>query len=141
MNYIKRAFRRKKEKGWPKVYIAVDLHDTVITGTYNRMNVGAVPFPGAVEVLKRWTDREDICLILWTPSYLDAADAIRARFLTEHGVRFDLWNENTEVPSGDLCDFSKKWYFDILLEDKAGFEAATDWLKIKQTLIEIGEWD
>ncbi len=30
----------------------------------------------------------------------------------------------------DICDFTKKFYFDILLDDKAGFEPELDWLAI-----------
>lgn len=40
---------------------------------------------------------------------------------------------------GALCDFGAKPYFDICLDDKAGFEAEKDWEGIYNTLKELGE--
>jgi hypothetical protein len=37
----------KKARGWTKLYWCIDLHDTVITGTYNRHNDGSKIFPYA----------------------------------------------------------------------------------------------
>ena len=30
------AFKRMKEKGWDKIYILVDIHDTVFEATYSK---------------------------------------------------------------------------------------------------------
>ncbi len=136
---LERAFRRRREKGWPYTYIAIDLHDCIIEGKYNRFNEGATFFPGALEVLGQWSKRPDIKLILWTSSYSDSIADILYRLLS-HGVSFDHINDNPMCVSDDLCDFSRKWYFDVLLDDKAGFSGATDWLLVKQELIRIGEW-
>lgn len=139
MNFIKRAFKKKRERKYPILYVAVDLHETIITPTYKKNNDGATLYPGAVEVLSNWTKRPDVKLILWTSSHSEPARQ-QARKLAEHGILFDAFNINPNEPSTDLCDFSKKFYFDILLDDKANFDAETDWLKIKETLIELGEW-
>lgn len=139
MNSIHRAFRRKKEKKWPKLFIFVDLHETIITPTYNRFNVGAEFYPYATMVLRRWTRRDDICLVLWTSSHADAIEAIRPT-LAEHGIKFDYVNRNPEQVSNNMCDFSGKPYFDIVIDDKGFFDAKTDWKKIHDTLVEIGEW-
>jgi hypothetical protein len=139
MQSIKRAFRRKLEKGWPKLYIAIDLHEVIITPTYNRYNEGAELYFGAKEVLQNWTGRDDICLILWTGSHQDAIDNICER-LGKEGIRFNYFNENPEVPSSEICDFSRKFYFDVVMDDKGFFEAETDWLRVKQAMQELGEW-
>lgn len=136
---LERAFKRRREKGYPFLFVAIDLHDCIIEGKYNRLNEGAAFFPGALEVLAAWTKRTDIKLILWTSSHSDAiADALYR--LYSHGVIFDFINGNPACASTDLCDFSSKWYFDVLLDDKASFEGPTDWVLIKQELIRIGEW-
>ncbi len=139
MRYIKKAYERRKNKGWPKLYICVDMHETVVTPTYTRLNEGAVLYPGAAEVLQRWTQQPHICLIMWSPLYDDARASLEA-IMAANDIKFDYFNSNPENPSGDLCCFDKKWYFDIVLEDKGGFEADVDWFRIKETLIEIGEW-
>jgi hypothetical protein len=59
----------------------------------------------------------------------------------KHSIIMDHIGTNPECESNDLCDFTNKLYFDILLEDKAGFDGMHDWQKIKDTLIELGEWE
>lgn len=137
---IERAFKQKKERGWEKLYFIVDLHDCIIAGKYNRFNVGAEIYPYAQEVLQYLYSRKDICLILWTSSHDDAIKEILGRLKYTYGIEFSYVNENPEVQNTDLCDFSKKLYFNVLIDDKASFEGDTDWLLIKNELFRIGEW-
>lgn len=139
MNFITKAFKKNKSKGWNKIFICVDLHEVIITPTYSRLNDGAEIYPHARAVLQRWTEREDVCLILWTCSHDNALRDIRDRLANE-GILFDYVNENPEVPSSDICDFSGKFYMDIGLDDKFGFDAANDWLAIKRDLKRSGAW-
>lgn len=136
---IERAFADKKRKGWEKLYFAIDLHDCVINGTYNKYNSGATVYPDCKEFFKWAESREDICIILWTSSYGSAITEIRKR-LRKDGIHFDYINENPECPSNELCDFSGKFYFNILLDDKAGFVGETDWTLIVSELKRIGEF-
>jgi hypothetical protein len=138
-NHIKKAFSDKKTRNWNKLYIAIDLHDTIIEGKYNLHNEGAKIFPNAEMVLINWTDRQDITLILWTSSH-DVSINEQLKKMSELGIEFDYISENPEVPSNDLCNFGKKFYFNILLDDKAGFFGPTGWFEIEESLREIGEW-
>jgi hypothetical protein len=137
---IERAFKYNTEHGFSKTYFCIDLHDVVIEGKHNRLNVGASFFPGAVDVLRQLSFREDIVLILWTSSHGDALDGMKKKF-QENGIEFRYTNENPECNSGHLCDFSQKFYFDILLDDKAGFEGAKDWSLVESELKRVGQWD
>jgi len=114
-------------------------HDVILEGKYNRHNVGAQYMPNALRVLQHWTRVQNVCLILWSSSHEDATAAVLAGLKT-HGVRFDYVNENPECPSTELCDFRQKFYFNILLDDKAGFDGATDWFLIEAELRRIGQW-
>ena len=58
-----------------------------------------------------------------------------------YGIEFDYINENPECKDTALCSFAQKFFFDILLEDKAGFVGETDWIEIQDALIRMGEWD
>jgi hypothetical protein len=136
---IRRAFEDKKRKNWEKLYWVIDLHDVVIEGKYNRFNEGATIFPGAKEFFDWASKRKDTVLILWTSSHKDAQHDILDK-LAKDGIYFNYVDENPEIPSTELCDFSRKLYFNILLDDKAGFEGATDWLLIIEELKAIGEW-
>ncbi len=142
-NAIERAFLKKiKGNGWhkwPRMFWAVDLHDVIIPGTYTKNNEGRELYPNAEEVLKWLTNRKDMCLILFTSSHTESATEMR-NWLKEKGIVFDYFNENPECANNELCDFKTKFYFDMLLEDKAGFEGMEDWLVIKETLIGIDQW-
>lgn len=140
---IERAFRKKIQGGWhkwPFMYWAIDLHDVIIPGTYTKNNDGREFYPNAKEVLKWLSDREDMKIILYTSSHDESAKEI-LEWMKGFGIEFDYFNENPECPNNMLCNFNKKFYFDMMLEDKAGFEGMEDWLTIKQTLVNIGEWD
>lgn len=136
---IRRAFQTKKAKGYDKLYIAIDLHDVVIEGKYNKFNEGAKIFPHAARFFKWAWKRNDIVLILWSSSHDDALKQVLTR-LNEKGIKFHYINENPECPTGDLCNFDKKFYFNVLLDDKAGFVGKTDWAIIIDELKTIGEW-
>lgn len=127
-------------KKWPWMYWAIDLHDVIIPGTYTKNNEGRAFYPHALEVLRWLTNRQDMKLILFTSSHKESAHEI-LDWMQAQGVRFSYFNENPECKNSELCDFSSKFYFDMMLEDKAGFEGMEDWLSIKQTLIDIGEWE
>lgn len=137
---IANAFEEKKKRGWDKIFWAFDLHQTIIEGKYNKYNVGAELYPGAQEVLQNLYARKDMVLILWTCSYPSAVKDILDRLKYTYGIQFHYVNENLECPSTELCDFSRKFYFNILIEDKSGAEGPTCWREIKDELIRISEW-
>jgi hypothetical protein len=137
---ISKAFEQKKSRKYDKLFWAIDLHDTVITGKYNKFNEGAEIYPCAAEVLNYLYSRSDMCLILWTSSHKEALDKTLPMLEAWAGIKFHYLNENPEVPSTELCDFKSKFYFNILLDDKAGFNGNQDWITIKKTLKSIGEW-
>jgi hypothetical protein len=139
---IKRAFEKKLVRGWgkwPKMFWAIDLHDVIIPGTYTVNNDNRAFYPCAKEVLQELSHRKDMCLILFTSSHESSIDDIIKWLGGEH-ITFDHVNENPWCHSNELCCFKKKFYFDIMLEDKAGFNGMEDWLNIKKTLESIGEW-
>jgi len=131
MNIVKalqRAYRRKKEKGWKKLYWMIDLHDCIIPGTYTLFNDQKQFFPYAEYVLQVLTQDPDTCLILWTSSHIKPINEMLEWFRS-HKIEFSYVNENPECERSELCDFSSKFYFDIGLDDKFGFEP-DDWYTI-----------
>ena len=139
MKHVKKVFADKIKRKWGKIYIAIDLHDTIIEGKYNLNNDGANFFPNSIEVLRNLSNRSDICLILWTSSY-DIPIQISLDKLSEYDIDFNYINENPECPNTQLCNFDGKFYFNILIDDKAGWDGLTDWFLLEETLREIGEW-
>ena len=77
-------------------------------------------------------------LILWTSSHPVATAKVLDN-LEKEGAHFKFVNENKDCPNTELCSFDKKFYFNILLDDKASFEK-DDWYLIERELRRIGEW-
>ena len=122
--------RQKRERDWTHLYWCIDLHDTIITGKYNKFNQGATLFPYAKETLDYLYNTNENIIILWSSSYTDAMVDIVDRF----GLKFHHFNANPECPSNELCDFHSKLYFNFLLDDKAGFDPHNDWREIYEAL-------
>ena len=137
---IKKTFEDKISRGWEKVYICIDLHDVVIEGKYKRHNEGADFGPNAVRVLQQLSYRPDVVLILWSSSHDDAVAGMLEK-MKLHNIEFRYVNENPECPNTHLCDFAKKFYFNILLDDKAGFEIDRDWYLVEAAFKKAGAWD
>lgn len=137
---IERAFKMKKERGWDTLYIAVDFHDTLFKGHYN-INQEVKLYPFADLVLRKLSERNDIVLIAYTSSYFNDFMKVQKLLKERYKIDFKYLNENPECGPTKLADFSHKFYFNILLDDKAGFEGQSDWLAVRDELIKIGEWN
>lgn len=124
---VERAFKIKSERGWPTLYVAVDAHGTIIK-SYN----DCIEFyPGSIEVLRWLTKREDFKVILWTSSYSKEITELLDFSYEKYGIVFDYVNQNPLEKNTNKANFSQKFYFNILLDDKAGFSPEDgDWFLI-----------
>lgn len=129
LNSLKRCIASAKHKKWDKVYVAVDLHDTVLYGNYSTKEIPKEFCPGAKEALQMMTKRNDIKLIMYTCSWPDEI-AKYVEYFKENEITFDFINENPDVPNNALGHYDKKLYFQLLFDDKAGFDCDTDWFTI-----------
>lgn len=136
---LERAFKLKEERNWEYMYIGIDFHDVIFPGYYD-MHQELNFYPHAKEVLRHWTERSDIVLIAWTSSHAEHFNAV-SESLKPHGIRFDYLNSNPECPTTKLANFDQKFYFNVILDDKAGFEGDKDWLAIINELKRIGQWN
>ena len=133
---IERSFKMKDERNWDTLYVATDLHSTIIKPYYN----DTIEFyPDSIEVIKWFNSRPDFQVILWTSSY---EPEITVFLIEAHkkGIKFDFVNSNPLEQNSKKGCFTRKFYFNILLEDRAGFVGETDWTLIKNELIRLGEW-
>lgn len=132
----------KEAKGWPEIYFCIDLHGTIVPGgkSSDDKTDSDTFYPDAREVLQHLCRRKDIMLILWTSTPEERLIDVK-EFFKFHGIKFTFFNENPHAKDTPRSSFKKKFYFNVLLDDRAGFEPETDWTAIKKLLIEIGEWD
>lgn len=114
------------KRGWNKIYVAVDIHQTMIYSNYNSEILPKEFYPMAKETLIMLSKRKDICLILSTCSW--PAEILKyLKYFEEYEIDFKYANKNPEVVNDRLGYFSDKFYFNVLLEDKAGFVGESDW--------------
>jgi hypothetical protein len=139
---VKRSFEKKYAGGWkkyPRMYWAIDLHGVILKSTYKK-NFGAQELnEDCLDVLKWLTDKENMVPILFTASNNEYIDKVLL-WLNTIGIKFEHVNSNPEVTSNNFCIVEGKFYFDILIDDKGGFEMDSDWLSVKNALIELDEW-
>jgi len=128
------AFKRMKERNWEKIYVLVDIHDTVFEACYhNKEEYKWYPF--AKEALDIMSHAQQISLILWTSTYKNIIDEYIGYFKA-NGIRFDYINRNIETKNTSLSCFDEKTYFNVGIDDKFGFDAETDWEILYDYLVE-----
>lgn len=126
LNVLEKQYNNAIKKNWDKLYIFVDIHDTVIVGNYSETVLPTEFCPEAKEALQYLSQRKDVVLILYTCSW--PTEVVKYQeFFKEYGIIFKYCNENPDVMNNRLGYYSQKPYFNVLLEDKAGFVPETDW--------------
>ena len=126
------AFKLMHLRKWDYIYVAVDVHGTIFKPTYSTEESYDY-YPYAKEVLQKLSRRKDVKLILWTASHPEMLEKYKAK-LESDGIHIDFINENPEVENSDFANFNNKFYFNVGLDDKFGFDANNDWLDLKQML-------
>ena len=133
---IRNAHKQLAEKQWEVVYYAMDIHGTMI---YPNFQAGVVPkdfYPHAKETLQLMSKVPQIKLILYTCSHPHEIDEYWD-FFKELEIRFHHVNENPEVGNGGYGCFDKKFYTNVIFDDKAGFDPETEWLEVKALIEEL----
>ena len=123
-----------KEHNWGKIYVLVDIHDTVFEACYHDKEEHKW-YPYAKKALDIMTHSQQISLILWTSTYNNVINEY-LEYFKENDIRFDFVNVNTETENTSLSCFDEKTYFNVGIDDKFGFEAETDWEIIYNYLVE-----
>lgn len=130
------AFEKARNRGWSTVYWAVDLHDTIIKASYQENDHHLNFLQDAKSTLQLLSSRPDCKLILYSSLTQHMAKKYLNNFL-EHDIKFNFVNCNPEIDNTSYADFSLKFYFNILIDDKAGFIAEEHWKIIYNSLLKI----
>lgn len=134
---IRRTFvELRPKRKWKVIYWLIDVHGVIIPGSFHKKNDFRFIAPECKEVLRWLSDREDQKLILWTSSY-DSELMELTTWLGTQGIIIDSINQNVWEKNTEYADFTKKCYFNILLDDKSGLDPTIDWLLIAKELENI----
>lgn len=123
---INRAYDVMAERNWDTIYYALDLHGTCLKANYE--NGGYEFLPGAREALQYLSRLEETCLIVWSSLHQAEVRPV-FEFLYDNGIEPFHFNSNSEVRNTDTGCFDRKFYFSVILDDKAGF-APEDWVDV-----------
>jgi len=136
---FKAQLKIARERKWEKIYVAVDFHGTLIHpdyATFDPDNLNLTYYPYAVQAMKMMTNNPLFTLFTYTASYLCEVKAY-VEAMEKEGIKFDFINENPEVRTEEQNwgNFDQKPYFNVLLDDKAGFDPFEDWKAIAEFLV------
>lgn len=128
IKWIKLMFTHSEQKQWYETYWAIDVHGTITMPDYRRIAKQVEYYPYAKETLQLMSKREDIIMIMATSSYPEEIEVYDAQFKKD-GILFKYINENPEISGeqGSFGFYKNKYYFNVSLEDKAGFNPLRDW--------------
>ena len=130
---FKKAFKRKEERGWERIYVFIDIHDTIFPSDYGKgRNFNY--YVNAKECLQTLTKRKDVCLGLYTSSYSADIAAYLDKF-QDGDIMFELVGTNPFEKNTEYACFDIKPYFNVLIDDKAGFIPEEDWGELYEYLL------
>lgn len=118
---------------YDKLYIVVDIHNTIFKPTFDKDEKFEY-FPWAKQCLQELSNDDRVVLILWSGCYQDKFDMYIKHFW-ENNINFDYINENPECKNSSYACLDKKFYFDIGIDDRFGFDAKNDWSMFYPTII------
>ena len=127
---IEKAYEKAEKRGWDNIYFAIDIHDTIIKSNYQN---GGYEFinDSARYAMQLLTTRKEVVTILW--SSMSLIDMIEiSEWLSNHDIFVEFLNANPLERNTNYACFDKKFYFSVLLDDKAGFDPDVDWDRIIQ---------
>ena len=126
---INNCINNARGKHWDKVYWAFDIHGTILKPTFQSGVLSTEFYPYAEEAMRYITQQKDVVRILYTCSYPHEIVEY-LKFFEQRGIHFDYVNENPDVCAGAYGHYDRKFYFNVLFEDKAGFDPNSDWEKV-----------
>lgn len=132
VKYLDKLLKMKEDKGWKHLYFMVDVHNTIIKPTYDSSDRFEY-FPYAQETLRLLSSRSDVKLIMWTSTYPVTIESYQEQF-KDSGIIFDFVNENSDIKNDSIRYFDTKFFYDIGIDDKFGFEAEKDWKEVYEYL-------
>ena len=130
---ILKTYKIAVQRGWNCTFWAIDIHDVIIKSNYKAGDIPTEFLGDSKKVLQRISLRNDIVLILYTCSYPNEIEQYLELF-RNNKINFKYVNENPECLNTGFGFFEKKFYFNVLFEDKAGFIPERDWPLVTEAL-------
>lgn len=134
---VSRAYNVAMERGHEMIFWCIDLHGTVLESNYSSDSFSFLNEAETVPALKAISALPETRIILWSGISDEDRDKVVALF-NANDIRVDWVNENPAVPSSGTGHFDKKFYFSILVDDKAGFNFH-DWPRVAEHAVMLSQ--
>jgi hypothetical protein len=122
LDHIVNTYKYAKDRRWDTIYWAIDLHGTILESSYKRQNVDIMSvFDHVIPALLKLSEREDTKIYIFSCT-LKSEYEMYMNYFKNLGVDFKWINENPEAKDTTYGCYRYKPYFNILLDDKAGFD-------------------
>lgn len=122
---IRRAYQVLEERKYDTIYWAIDIHGTCLKSNYKNSGYEFINEEARI-ALGCISSLPESVVILWSGCHQEQKDDI-TEFFKFYGIKVDYFNENPLEASNATGNFEEKFYFSVLLDDKAGFDPYTDW--------------
>lgn len=122
---VTRAYNVAMQRKYDIVYWCIDLHGTVLESNYSSDSFNFINGEKTIPALQAISRLPETRIILWSGISKEDEASVRKLF-ADHAIRVDWVNENPEVENSGTGHYDKKFYFSILVDDKAGFNP-NDW--------------
>lgn len=122
---LKDAYQKMDERGWDTIYWAVDLHGVCLKSNYEQGGYEWIN-DKALEALRLISLLPESKIILWSSVYRREKNDI-LDFFEDQNISIAGFNNNYREDNNKVSCFDEKFYFSILLDDKAGFDPDEDW--------------
>ena len=129
--YIQHLLENREKNGYEYLYFLIDVHNTILVPSFDKTEE-YIYYDGAKEALQLLSKCKFIKLIMWTSTYKDKIDLYVTHF-NENNIHFDFINENPMMKNTTIGCFNEKFFYDVGIDDKFGFDAQSDW----KTLIDV----
>jgi hypothetical protein len=110
---------------YEKLYLLVDIHGTIFKPSFDKEETYQY-YPWAKQCLQELSKDPKVVLILWSGCYTHNFMKYINKF-EEDNINFNYINENPECSNSSYACFDSKFYFDIGIDDKFGFDPNIDW--------------
>ena len=116
-------------------YIVVDIHGTIFKPSFDKEETYQY-YPMAKQCLRLLSQNPKVKLILWSGCYTHNFMKYIQKFESD-GIKIDYVNENPECKNSSYACFDTKFYFDLGIDDRFGFDARNDWKDFYSVLVQL----
>lgn len=118
-------------------YIAIDIHGTIFKPSFDNEETYQY-YPMAKQCLRLLSENPNVKLILWSACYTHNFLKYIKKFESD-GIKFDYINSNPECTNSSYACFDSKFYFDLGIDDRFGFDARNDWRDLYSVLVQLNK--